>query len=173
MIVYYSFTGCNQKLATKLQTKTGFDIFQINELKKRKKISILLDVLFKRKTKVQSVDIYLKQYDLIILVSPIWIERISTPMKAFLLQNKDNIKNYAFISFCGGTDNPDHNQNQMVLDELKAYIGHEPVYSTQLCISDMPEDIKNRLLSFSPVTVLDSDIAYFEDKINAFLDNLH
>lgn len=167
LIVYYSFMGNNEKLALKLQRKSGCDILKIEELKQRKKTTIFLDVLFNRKPKIKNIDIDLNQYDLVILVSPIWMGAIASPMKTFLAR-QENIKNYAFISLCGGVEN----QDQWISNKLKKYLGREPVKISQLCISDMPQEAKDRILNSLDIKLLDSDWEFFEGKIDEFINSL-
>lgn len=90
-------------------------------------------------------------------------------MKTFLSQEKDNISKHAFISLCDGNEK----QMRKIFDELTACVGREPVAVEQLCISDLPKDIKKRINDSIPFRVLESDIAYFDDKINAFLERLN
>jgi hypothetical protein len=59
-------------------------------------------------------------------------------MKTFLSQEKDNISKHAFISLCDGNEK----QMRKIFDELTACVGREPVAVEQLCISDLPKDIK-------------------------------
>ena len=75
--------GNNEKLALKLQRKSGCDILKIEEQKQRKHSTIFFDALFNRKPKIKNIDIDLNQYDLVILVSPIWMGAIASPMKTF------------------------------------------------------------------------------------------
>jgi flavodoxin len=167
LIIYYSYMGNNETLALKLQEKSGWDIFKIEELKKRKNLTIFFDVLFNRKPKIQNINTDLNQYDLIILVSPIWLGDIASPMKSFLRQEK-NLSKYAFISLCGGVEN----QEQRIMNRLKTYVGSEPVNLTQLCVTDMPEEAKNRILGSAQIKLLESDWDYFEDKTDAFIQSL-
>ncbi|HHW89476.1 MAG TPA: hypothetical protein GX745_01045 [Clostridiales bacterium] len=169
LIVYYSFMGANEKLANELKNRSGFEVLEIRELKKRRAFSIFIDLLFNRQSNIQSIDIDLKQYDLVILVSPIWARKISSPMKAFVTREKDNISKYAFISLCDGNEK----QMRKIFDELTERVGREPVAVEQLCISDLPKDIKKRINDSIPFRVLESDVAYFDDKINAFLERLN
>ncbi|NLC16636.1 MAG: hypothetical protein GX756_01995 [Clostridiales bacterium] len=172
LIVCYSFKGGNQVLANELKNRSGFELINIRELKKRSALGIFFDLLFNRQPKIQSADIDWQQYDCVILVSPIWAGKISSPLKTFILQEKENMPKYAFISFCDG----DQKQMQKIFGELTECIGREPFAVEQLNISDLPKDIRKRIYKiYSPkrYKVLESDIAYFDDKINAFLEKLN
>lgn len=168
LIVYYSYMSSNEKLAFELKNRTGFDIFKICELKKRNGLTLFFDLLFRRKAKIQSVDIDLKQYDCLILVSPIWGRKIASPMKAFLNEKKDQIDKYVFISFCDGNDK----QKQKIFNELNTIIGHQPITVNQLCVSDLPEENKKRIYSSIRFKVIESDIKYFDKDINLFINSV-
>ncbi len=104
LIVYYSFSGNNEFLARELQKRLDCDLHQIVELKPRKSIDILFDLIFKRKTKIEKSKFDLPQYDRTILIAPIWASKIATPLRSFIELEKDNFKEYSFITVCTGPD---------------------------------------------------------------------
>ena len=58
LIVFYSHSGNNERLAFELKARIGCDIHRISEVKKRNNVSILLDFLFKRKSKLSRSNDY-------------------------------------------------------------------------------------------------------------------
>src|SRR5688572_562958 len=102
LISYYSFTGNNEALARALQQKLNCDLYRITEVKKRKAITILWDIVFRRLPKVEKPIATLDQYDHIIFCSPIWNGKIATPLKSFVINEKDHIQQYSFITICSG-----------------------------------------------------------------------
>jgi flavodoxin len=52
LIIYYSFSGNNEVLAQELQKRLDCDLQKIVELKPRKSIDILFDLIFKRTSKI-------------------------------------------------------------------------------------------------------------------------
>lgn len=114
LIIYYSFSGNNEFLVQELQKRLGCDIQKIVELKKRTGFTILLDLIFKRNPKIRKSDFDLKQYDRFILAAPIWDGKIATPLKSFIEQEKDNFKEYSFITVCTGPEG----QDKKITDEL-------------------------------------------------------
>ena len=95
LIVYYSHSGNNEKLAYYLKEKTGWDVLRINEIKERKTISILLDFMLKRDTKLLHSTTNLKDYSNIIFVAPIWGGKIASPLRSFIELEKNNMVKYA------------------------------------------------------------------------------
>jgi flavodoxin len=81
LIIYYSFSGNNKFLAQALQKRLDCDLHTIVELKHRKSIDILFDLIFKRTPKIRKSNFDLRQYDRSILVAPIWAGKIATPLR--------------------------------------------------------------------------------------------
>jgi len=102
LVAYYSFTGNNAKLANYLKDKMGCDIFAVQTQKKMSMWGILMSLIFRKKVVLQDYKIDLKAYDKIVLVSSVWFGNVAFPFKTFLQREKDNIKNYQFISICLG-----------------------------------------------------------------------
>lgn len=102
LIVYYSHSGNNEKLAYALKERIESDIHKISEVKKRKTISILLDFIFKRKTILSDSKINVTEYKNTILVAPIWGCKVATPMRVFIEREKSNLNKYSFITLCSG-----------------------------------------------------------------------
>ncbi len=106
VIVYYSNTGNNRRLAKYIKSKTKCDIFEVLEKKKRKGyMKFVIEMIFGIKPKLQPYKIDLKKYDRVIMIAPFWFGQIASPMRVFMKNEKENIKKYAFFSISGGNDN--------------------------------------------------------------------
>lgn len=77
LIIFYSHSGNNQKLAIELQSRIGCELREIKEKKKRKDIAILLDFLIKRDSRLAPMDVDLSNYGPVILLAPIWAGKIA------------------------------------------------------------------------------------------------
>lgn len=104
LIVYFSFTGNNQLLANAIADDIGAEVLQITEPKKRGMLRVMLDMLFNRFPKINEIRVSLQKYDHIYLVAPIWNYHIAHPMKSFIKNNKEGLKNYSFITLCSGRE---------------------------------------------------------------------
>lgn len=169
LIAYFSFSGNNEVLAKELQTLLGCDIYQITELRKRVGISILFDIIFKRNPKIKKTDIQINQYDHIIMVAPIWGGRIANPLKSFIKQEKENIKEYSFITLCGAGG------NKHLADELTRLTGKKPVSIRELAVNDLlPVERKDKIKYTSGYKVQLQDVKAFKKSIENFLrDAVH
>ena len=79
LIICYSHSGNNEMLAQKLKDRIGCQILRLNEKKKRKKISILLDFIFNRSSKLSGYQISDYEHDVSILVAPVWGGKLASP----------------------------------------------------------------------------------------------
>src|SRR5688572_9053436 len=133
LIAYFSYSGNNERLALELKKMLNCDTLKINEVKKRYGFSIFLDVLFNRTPRIQDHGKNINEYDHIIFVAPIWASKIASPLKSFLLLEKDNIRRYSFISVCSGSKD----QKPKIENELAALVGMPPIITTELWINDL------------------------------------
>jgi len=162
LIVYYSFTQNNEVLAKALQQRLGCDLLKIDTVKKRSAMTIFLDILFNRKPVLRSyrVDHDVEQY---VFVAPIWAGRIASPLKTFLQEERNNIKCYSFITFCGGIQG----QKDKIENELTRLLTERPQMVTELWVSDLltAEQKKN----VTGYRATESDLAKYKAKIDEFV----
>ena len=169
LIIYYSFSGNNEFLAQELQKRLDCDIQKIVELKKKTGFTILLDLIFKRNPKIKRSDFDLKQYDRFILAAPIWDGKIATPLRSFIEMEKDNFKEYSFITVCTGPDG----QDKKITDELLQLIQKRPKAVMQLKINDLlPPERKNKIRYATPYRINQRLLLAFEMEIEQFLQAL-
>lgn len=167
LIVYYSFTHNNEMLAKYLQKKLACDLLKIETVRPRNSFSILLDVIFNRKSKIKPHSKSVKAYDHCIFLSPIWAGKIASPLKSFLLQEKNNINQYSFITVCGG-GNAD--QKAKLTDDMANLLQRKPALVQELWINDLlTEEKKNTIKYTSGYRLEEKDLALFHTKIEAFL----
>jgi hypothetical protein len=167
LIVYYSFTSNNEKIAEYLRNQLGCDIARIETIKKRNGFSILLDLVFKRKPAIKSIPHYLWNYEHVIFIAPIWAGKVATPLKSFLVREKENIKSYSFITLCGG-GNPKQKQN--IENELLSIVAKKPLNLIELWINNLlSTEKKDTIKNKSGFSIEDADLAKFESQLRNFI----
>jgi flavodoxin len=163
LIAYYSFTQNNEKLAKHLQRQLNCDIAKIETTKSRTGLSILLDLVFRRKPEIKSMPYYLHDYDHLIFVAPIWAGRIAMPMKSFLVNQKHDIKQYTFITLCGGGS---PGQKEKIQNELVATLEKPPLRLLELWINDLlPAEKKDTIKYTSGFRIEADGLAHFESQL--------
>jgi flavodoxin len=109
LIVYYSRTGLTRKIADRLQAKLKCEVEEIISSKKRSGVvGYLLSGKEAAQKKAAEIQPTLKNpadYDLVIIGTPIWSWNLSSPVRAYLLQNADRLKRVAvFCTMSGSGD---------------------------------------------------------------------
>ena len=167
LIVHYSFTRNNEKVAEYLRNQLSCDIARIETVKKRNGLSILLDLIFKRTPSIKSISHYLWNYEHIIFLAPIWAGKIATPLKSFLVREKENIKSYSFVTLCGG-GNPSQKQN--IESELLAIVGKKPVSLIELWVNMLlSTEKKDTIKNTTGFRIKDADLPKFESQLRPFI----
>jgi len=136
LIVYYSLTNNNEKLALYLKHKLNCDLFAIQTKKKFNFFDIFAGLIFKKKAHIKEYKIDWGNYDQIIFASPVWFSKIAFPLKTFLTAEKSNIKNYHFISICVG------GQKEKLIESLKSVLSKEPESVEEISLKLLDKDEK-------------------------------
>jgi flavodoxin len=92
-VVYYSRTGKARMVATALKNQLGCEMGEIVSHSKKGVFTIMLDQLFNRDDCQEPLAANLKEYNPIIIVTPVWFMRLSSPARKFIktadLKGKD------------------------------------------------------------------------------------
>ncbi len=133
LIVYYSFTSNNAKLASYLKKQFNCDLAQVETTKSRNSFSIFLDLIFNRKPKLKPIVYDVTHYDQVIFIAPIWASKIATPMTSFLNDVSGKIKQYSFITICGGIAG----QKEKIQSELMQIFQRPPVRLIEIWMHEL------------------------------------
>lgn len=105
LIAYYSRSGKNKKLAEEVQKKLNCDIEEIIDTKNRKGIlGIIVGGMnsgSKKFTKIESFKSNPKNYEQVIIISPVWVGIFAPATRTYISVNKDKIKELSIISVSG------------------------------------------------------------------------
>lgn len=170
LLVYYSFTGNNQKLVNLLKTKLSCDVLEIKEKKKRGVFSIMLDFIFKRKAKIEDISVDFDNYHKVIFAAPVWCGMVATPMKTFLANHKNQIKNYYFVSFCGGgaTEQVGKLENQ-----LCGIVSRKPLLSKEFWIIKLlPKEQQSKLGNMMKYRLSPQNFEELKAEIDSFMSSV-
>lgn len=169
LVAYYSLTQNNETLVKVLRTKLECEVLKIETVRKRTSFSIVLDRLFARKPEIQKYNIKISDYDQLVIVGPIWLGKIATPLKTFLAQEKKSIEHYSLISVCGGLPG----QAEKIERELASIVGVRPDRVCELWISTIAEEhIKRDPKNMSAYKIGSSDLLKFQPRIDEFCESV-
>lgn len=139
LVVSYSLTGNNEALAAGIAAELGADHIRITETKRRTVGVIALDMLLNRTPKISPAADEAGGYDLVVLVGPVWMGQVASPLRPWLELLETNPAPYAFISISGGALGP----NPKLGEDVKKRAGREPAALVDLHIADLlPADPK-------------------------------
>jgi hypothetical protein len=169
VVIYYSFTGNNRRLAMELQRRLACDAVEVTDAHARNRFTILLDLVLNRKPAVRWLPHDLRQYDQAVLLAPVWAGRIATPLAAFIAREKDVLPPFAFISLCSGVPG----QPEKIAAQLQTLTGRKPEAVSQLNLNDrLPPEHRNRVRYTNAYRATPQDMRSFEKEIERFVRTL-
>lgn len=98
LVIYYSGSGATEKAAEFVAKETGASIEAITvPAGKIGFIKAGYEATFGKCAKICAVKSKIEEYDVVIIGTPVWAGKISSPVNAFLSGFGEKIKNYAVI----------------------------------------------------------------------------
>lgn len=138
LIVYYSRTGANRATATVLQTKINSDIEEIKEEADRDSplgmIRGAIDTFMGKPAKIAAAEKSPGNYDLVTIVTPIWMGKMPPATAAYLKQHKDQMKAVAVLSVSGSGE-----KNIGFLSEFEKAAGKKATAALLLSAADIKD----------------------------------
>ena len=130
LVAYYSRTGTTKKIAEILAEKLGADVEEIRDTVNRQGIKGYLmsgrDAMKKNLTKLEALKFNPKEYDLVIIGTPIWGWNMSVPIRTYLTENKDQFSKVAFFCTMGGSG------DVKAFAEMEQITGRKPLVTLSL-----------------------------------------
>jgi menaquinone-dependent protoporphyrinogen IX oxidase len=125
LVVYYSRTGYTRRIAEEISRALACDICPIEEDKARQGLLGYLRSAYEAMTRKQATITQLardpRQYDLIIIGTPVWGWSLSSPVRAFAERYRDRLARVAFFCTMGGLG------AEKAFGELQKVLGRMPV----------------------------------------------
>ena len=135
LVVVYSYTGTSRKVAELLCSQQGWHMAEIVETRPRAGAlgswRCLLDSLFRRHSAIRYDGPPTKSFDAVVLVSPIWAQRLSGPMRSFVGTRRHHLPDVAVISVMGGRGAPN------AVAEISRLIGRAPILDAAFTTSEV------------------------------------
>jgi flavodoxin len=107
LVIYFSRTGNTKKVAEDIAHALHCDIEELKDQQKRKGIIGYLrsgkEAMKKEKINLNDLQTQPKNYDLVIIGTPIWAFTMSTPIRTFLEEYKTDLPKVAFFSASDST----------------------------------------------------------------------
>lgn len=128
LVVAYSHTGTCRRLSEQLCSQLGWQLAEIVEERPRRGIlgiwRCVLDSLLQRRPAIRYDGPFPRNFDVVVLVSPIWLGRLAGPMRSFVTRRRDHLPDVAVISVAGATG------EFGAATEIADLVGQAPIIST-------------------------------------------
>lgn len=165
LIVCYSKTGNNRKLAEFLGQELSADVELIETKKELSMFNLILDMIFSRKPKILDTKFNPEKYDHVIFIGPVWMGKLSSPLFSYMKKFQEKIKNYSFITISGGAIG----NNDTLESNIHTTMNRTAKHITQLFINNLlPEEKKNQMKETSAFRIEDSDLT---DRLKGDIDS--
>jgi flavodoxin len=130
LIVFYSRTGTTKKIAEAISNTLQCNLEEIFDTKNREgTLGYLIsgrDSMLKNLTMLKEIKNDPSLYDLIIIGTPIWFYNVSTPIRTYLIENKEKFKKVAFFCTEGSSG------GDRAMKEMAKLCGQEPIGTLEL-----------------------------------------
>lgn len=105
LIVYYSRTGTSEVLAKILREKLACDMDRIDYEVAREKVSFVAagwEAVRRAVKPIKGNAHKPENYDRVFFVTPVWANGLSTPIRSYMVANRDKIDSYSLLTTSGG-----------------------------------------------------------------------
>ena len=104
LVVYFSRTGTTKKVAEAISKKLKADSEEIKTTDSRDGILVYLksgkEASLKRPADIDKTKKDPSKYDVVVIGTPVWAWSVSSPVRAYLMKNRDKLKKAEFAFFC-------------------------------------------------------------------------
>ena len=134
LVVVYSWTGTSRRVAELLASSQQWTLAEIHDANSgRGNFRCILDSLLQRQPAIRYEGPDPRDFDAVVLVSPIWAGRLSGPMRSFVAQRKASLRDVAVVSVMGNRGAPG------ALAEVTRLIGRSPLLSAAFTTREIEE----------------------------------
>lgn len=131
LVIVYSYTGTCRRVGQLLcGQQQGWRMAEIVETRPRRgamgTLRCVLDSIFRRHPAIHYDGPAPDDFDALVVVSPIWAQRLAGPMRSFLASRRNRWPHVFVVSVMGGKGAPN------ALAEITELVGRVPVLSTAI-----------------------------------------
>ena len=147
LVVYYSLSGNTRFVAEKIAEQLDADLCEVTDKKHRKgKLLYIKGGYAALRQKLTDIEVSksIKDYDFIIVGSPVWAGRITPAIRTFLVEDDFSDKQVAYFVTLGG------NKAEKTLKNIKTSVPPKTAFS-ELVISkalENKEDVKEQVIEW-------------------------
>lgn len=134
LCVYYSRTGNTERLMKEIACALDSELVKLEDGVNRQGLTGWLRSGMQAMTRSippvrpPRTERLLREYDLVILGTPVWAGRCSAPMRSFLLQFGQELDRVAYLITRAG-----ENHCEQVFDQMDLYVNTRRLYAASIC----------------------------------------
>lgn len=136
LVVCYSRSGHTLDVATAIAERCEADLELIRDKTPRDGLlgwwRSAFEALFRRQPWIQPSRRSVSDYALVIIGTPVWVGRMASPVRSYLLRQRTRLRRVAFFCTHGGTG------GNKVLAEMEALCGRRPRATLVVAARDVP-----------------------------------
>lgn len=168
-IFYYSFSGNNRRVARVIGDAFEVEPIEIREQRKRTPFSMLIDLVIERHPRIEMPRVRLTGDERVILIAPVWNWKIAAPMRTFIKQMRQHLRNYWVVCVCGGRPG----QQERLMHQYTRFVGRPPRGLLQLPIEDLvPVERRDAVKDLTEYRITDVDLPIFACAAQPLLDDV-
>lgn len=147
LVVTHSFTGTGNRLTELLYRCRNWESAPVVERWRRKRwvtLRCALDSFFRLRPPVLYKGPDPSAFDLVVLVAPIWLYRLASPMRSFVATHRRSLRRVAVVPVMGGQG------GQNAAAEIGGILGRAPIMSATFTQREVDDgSYAPRLLAFA------------------------
>jgi len=133
LVVYYSLSGTTRVLGDLVAAALDADVEELHDVRERKGargwVRSIVEATFGRPAAIQPQRRDPRHYDLVVIGTPVWNARISSPVRAWIEQNVTGLPSVALFATMGGRG------GDRALAQMTSLLG-KPPHATLLATND-------------------------------------
>ncbi|MET0543934.1 MAG: flavodoxin [Variovorax sp.] len=137
LVIFHSLTGTSRNVAKLLCAQQGWPMAEITTVHRRAggwgNLLCIVDSLFHLRPPIRYDGPHPADFDAVVLISPIWLMRLASPMRSFLADRRQRLPEVAVVSVMGGTGSPD------AAEEVGRWIGRPVAWSTTVTAREVED----------------------------------
>lgn len=137
LVVFYSRTGTTKKIAEDISGVLKCDMEEIYDTKNRTGLLGFLrsgmEATFNMTTTLKEIRIDPTSYDIVVVGTPIWSHKISSPIRTYLSQHRGNLRNVALFYTYGSA------VADTIADIVEATCGKRPLDCLKVTMDEVME----------------------------------
>jgi menaquinone-dependent protoporphyrinogen IX oxidase len=126
LVAYYSLAGTTRKLAERVSQELGADLAEVRSPRYRPGLLVYLlgssDSWRGRLPRIEVSGAPPESYDFVLVMAPVWAGHASTPIRAYLAENRDKFKRAGFVLTCANWCSPGAFEEMTELSGVKPEI---------------------------------------------------